>query len=163
MTVRHRKLIYIVWREGALSMKVSHRRTAELIIALSGLFAFLTAPLLSYQHLSVHIHIYLTQRGLELPCPSSSPGTLCSDTNAQISQNDGKGGPNPLCDDSGCPFIHFLRTNSSPPASSYAIFASDDTLGLGLATFFPRPERNPGQVPLLALSPAISPPFSAIS
>ncbi len=145
-------------------MKPGFGRTVAFAVALMGIVAFIGAPLVSYQHLSRHAVEH-----------SDAPGTTLGGLACAASAAQGTGGPVQLageerdgrpdrkCHDSDCPYLHFLRSNSSPPVSTPIVLADEGIRTEGPFRCSSRIERNPVQVPLLAVAPATSPPVSFVS
>ena len=145
-------------------MKLRLGHTIAFAVAMMGIVAFIGAPLVSYQHLPQHAR-WVSKRTET----ASAPGTRLPDPDpgdtdpAPALEDAQRGQTNQRCHDPDCPYLHFFRTSSSPPTSSPILVTGAAAWLACAVAWVGRVERNPGQLPLLSIAPATSPPLPSMS
>ncbi len=143
-------------------MKSAHKGAISFVVTLFAVLAFIDAPLVSYQHLPAHV------RGDSASTGGAARGTAgASSSGSSVAPFAGACAPGEgggrACHDSNCPYLHFLRSNSSSQAPASVGTEVSRVVATAVGPLGARIERNPVQLPLLALAPATSPPVSSVS
>ncbi len=144
-------------------MKLRPRGSIAFAIALMGIVAFVGAPMVSYQHLPQHVQWAAGCLVQEREAQGAFEADQAKTPRTCTIVDGTSGRSNPLCHDPDCPYLHFFRTNSSAPASSPGLLADVAARACAALEWGGRIERNPGQVPLLSVAPATSPPRLSMS